>query len=69
METLLTVLATLLGLSLAANAALALKLSQFKKHQKYTYDARQLVHDLTVSSAIVEIKRIDPAQIFLRSPK
>jgi hypothetical protein len=55
--------------SLIVNAICLFKLSQFKTQKTSTYDARQLLHDLTAGSAHVEIRRIDPNQYFMRSPR
>jgi hypothetical protein len=70
LEITLSVLTVILTLSLSCNAALLFKFYIFKKYQKESYDARQLIHDLTANDkAIVEIRRIDPAHIFIRSPR
>ena len=69
METIILILAGLLVISVAFNGGLGFKLYTFKKNRKDTYDARQLLHDLTVNAAVVEVRRIDPQSIFLRSPR
>ncbi len=45
---------------------LELELSK-KKDRSDSYEVTELIHDLTMGKAIVEIKRIDPNSIFKRS--
>lgn len=41
-----------------------------QESQKESYEVKQLLHDLTANDrAVVEMRRIDPTQIFVRSPR
>lgn len=60
----------LLAFSLSGNAFLAFQLRQVKKKPRPTTGAEDLLHDLTRrGSAVIRVEVIDPANIFLRSPK
>jgi hypothetical protein len=55
-----------LALSLCLNGFLALLVRRLKKTPppQQTYDALQLMHDLTAGSALVQIKRIAPENMY-----
>jgi hypothetical protein len=67
-------LSVLAAASLSLNFYLFYKLrsqkNQLKRVQevKPSYEAEQLMHDLTSGVAVVKITRISPGDIFLRSP-
>lgn len=63
----LTYVSILLGLSAALNAVMVYLLK--KPSKDLTYDARELLHDLTQGSAMVKISRVSGADIMLRSPR
>lgn len=63
----LAVVSGFLVLSLGLNAFLFFKSKSPKPQQ--TYDVRELLHDLTLGGALVQIKRVDPNDVFLRSPR
>lgn len=60
-------LAVALACSLAANAYLWWRTRTAESEP--SYDARQLLHDLTRGEAVIRIKRIDPDDILIRSPR
>ena len=37
--------------------------------KKESYEVKELIHDLILGKALVEIKRIDPASVFMRGIK
>jgi hypothetical protein len=62
--------------ALLAGLVLSLSLNAFQHFKKikapkqYSYEALELVNDLTrTGTAVVKITRIDPQSIFLRSPR
>lgn len=57
------------GLSLAINAALYHLLKKSKKQRPLSRSAEELMHDLTAGVALVRIERVDPGDVFLRSPR
>jgi len=59
----------LFGISLACNAFLYLKARHKPPVRQESYDARALLHDLTSGVAIIEVRRIAPTDVFLRSPR
>ena len=61
------VLWTGLALSLGFNAYFCFILS--KKRPQLTRDAQALLHDLTKGKTVLEIKVLDPAGLFYRSPR
>jgi len=61
--------AVLLALSLVLNAFLFWSLKSRKTPRSESYEVRELIHDLTAGAAMVEIRRIAPADVFLRSPR
>jgi hypothetical protein len=56
-----------LAISLVANVCLAYR--AFSKKKTLALDARQLLHDLTSGRAVVDVRVIDTAGVFLRSPR
>lgn len=54
--------------SLISNAFLFYRLKR-KPKKTETYDAKALMIDLMRGGALVEIKRLDPDSIYLRSPR
>ena len=71
MEIIAPALAGLLALSLAGNVLLGVLLRKSRKKpvEKLTVTAEALLHDLTSGSAVVRIERLNPADLFLRSPR
>lgn len=62
-------LAVILSFSLVGNVLLTIFLLKTKKKANYDADATDLLHDMTVhGQAVVRIFRVDPNDIFLRSP-
>jgi hypothetical protein len=59
----------LLTASILLNAYLIYKLKYQKLKKTETYDAKALMVDLMRGGALVEIRRLDPESIFLRSPR
>ncbi|MES3012639.1 MAG: hypothetical protein V4750_02780 [Pseudomonadota bacterium] len=61
----------LLLVSLSGNAFLYILLSKsYKKPvETRTLTAEALLHDLTEGSALVRVERINPNDVFLRSPR
>jgi hypothetical protein len=57
----------LLILSLAFNGILSFYL--YKKKTTLTTDARQLLAELSTGQAIIKVSVVDPAGLFLRSPR
>lgn len=56
--------------STAANVYLLIQNTKLKKYQSEpSYEAQQLLHDLTRGSGLVKITRVDPSEVFLRSPR
>lgn len=58
-----------LGLSLAINAIFVYRIKTTKNKPLESYEVRDLLHDLTAGDALVQIKRIAPSDVFLRSPR
>jgi hypothetical protein len=56
-----------LGLSVALNVGLCAFFA--KRKRILSVDARELLHDLTSGRAVVDVKVIDTAGLFLRSPR
>lgn len=71
MEIIAAALAALLVLSLAGNVGLAILLRKSRKKpvETRTITAEALLHDLTAGAALVRVERINPSDIFLRSPR
>lgn len=72
----LIALASLLGLSLAANLGLVLhvrslktNLQRTRKAPAPTLEAEQLLHDLTRGGSVVRVIPLNPEELFLRSPR
>ena len=70
----------LLGLSLALNVAGALYLRRLerqhlaeleaaKKKPAPTVTAEEILHDLTAGASLIRVERINPENVFLRSPR
>lgn len=65
----LTVLiSALLALSLILNSYLLIKVRARKARQE-SYEVINLLHDLTAGKGLIEIKRIAPVDVFMRSPR
>lgn len=45
------------------------ELERAKKAPAPTVSAEQILHDLTAGGAIVRVERLNPADLFLRSPR
>jgi len=71
MEIVLGVASAIFILSLVLNIALIIRCKHLKKHPpaKQTYDATALMHDITAGAALVRIVRVNPGDVFVRSPK
>jgi hypothetical protein len=59
----------ILAFSLILNVYLFFKLIAFRKKKVESYDARQLLHDLTKGTAVVSVTRLDPENLMVRSPR
>ena len=57
-----------LFLSLAANGYLFF-LFKKKPTKQESYEAQELLRDLLTGSALIEVRRIAPTDVFLRSPR
>ena len=64
--TALIILGICLALSLALNAVQFYRSKHIKK--ELTQDAKDLLHDLCGSSAVLEIRLMDKSAFFMRSP-
>ena len=62
------ILTLITAFSLTLNAFLLLKKPK-QAERKEDYKVSELLHDLLAGRALVEVKRIAPADVFLRSPK
>ena len=68
-----------LAMSLGATAAISLCVNLYMVYRlrkkkpiasaQESYDCTQLLHDLTAGQAVVKIVRIEPVDMFLRSPR
>jgi hypothetical protein len=67
MTVLSAILLVFLAFSVGANVFLFLR--NKKKPKQETYDVRELLHDLTGGDALVHVKRVAPAEVFIRSPR
>lgn len=63
------ILSNCLLASVLVNALLTYKIKQTKKERPKSYEVKELMADLAAGGALVEIRRIDPSSIFLRSPR
>lgn len=61
-------LVTFLLLSLIGNALLAYRLQQKRKRPE-SYEVKELLSDLLAGGALIEVRRIAAADVFLRSPR
>lgn len=68
MNLIVIILTVLAASSLTLNAFLLLRKIK-KPNKQETYDVKELLNDLLSGRALVEVRRISPADIFLRSPK
>lgn len=57
------------GLSIAANAYFLWLYFQPKSKLKQSYEAKELLHDLSRGDALIRVSRVDPSDVFLRSPR
>jgi hypothetical protein len=62
------ILAALFGLSCALNAYLLAR-RPLKQERQLSIDARALLHDWTSGQVLIHIKRVDPNEVYFRSPK
>jgi hypothetical protein len=70
MTWLLVTLAALLAASISLSVYLSIRIKKISKAPAETYDARELLHDLTSPGfSMVEIRRVSPASIMIRSPR
>ena len=70
MEPMIGFLAIALSLSLACNAFQAYIARSLKKKPRPDTTAADLLHDLTrQGQAVIRVEVIDPANLFLRSPR
>lgn len=65
----LIALASLLGLSVAANVGLGIYIASFKRRAPLSKSAEELLHDMTRGQALIRVTRVDPDDVFLRSPR
>jgi hypothetical protein len=63
------VIALFLGVSLSANFYLFKKLKSAKSAARDSYELQQFLHDLTGGTGLVQVSRIAPANVLLRSPR
>jgi hypothetical protein len=62
-------LAVALLISCACNAFFVYRRKQALSQPKYTHDAAMILNDLTRGGSVIRISRIDPQDIYLRSPR
>lgn len=62
-------LSNALTISIAFNVWIYFKLKKEKKAPQESYEVTQLLQDLTQGAALIKIERLDPASVFLRSPR
>jgi deferrochelatase/peroxidase EfeB len=65
----LLLLTTGLGASLLANVALFLRLKKSQKEPVPTFEAKELLAQLTRGQAVLQIKVLNPEHLLLRSPR
>lgn len=63
------ILTLLLGVSLSANAVLGLYLKRSKKKRPLDITAEEILHDLTAGISLIRVERVNPGDVFLRSPR
>ncbi len=59
-------LLVLICASVALNVHLHLKMKRLKRAPTESLEVRDLLHDLTAGEAFIQVKRVDPASVFLR---
>lgn len=64
-----TLLVIGLLVSLNLNIFMLFRERSLKKARKESYEVKELLHDLTGGHALVEIRRVSPTDVFLRSPR
>lgn len=65
----LLILSGLLAASLGLNAFWFWKFKKAPRAREQTYDCKELLSDLLAGSALVQVRRIAPADVLLRSPR
>lgn len=71
MDLIAAALAGLFVVSLSGNVVLSVLLRKSRKKpvEQLTVTAEQLLHDLTAGAALIRVERVNPADVFLRSPR
>ena len=63
------ILVILLTVSIGFNSILIYKTHKNKKERPRSYEVADLMHDLLDGKALVEVRRISPVDVFIKSPR
>ena len=69
MQTTLIIVSNLFFLSILLNAYLFLRLKKAKKQRPESYELTEFIADMAAGKGLVEIKRVHPGNVFLRSTR
>ena len=68
MELALAILSACLILSLAGNVTLAIHIRRSRKQRPDSYELKDFMRDM-LERGLLEVRRVDPTNIMLRSPR